>query len=106
MSPVAIKLTKASEEQLTPYADQDVMVAGTFSRQTAEEAKDGYSAYDHLSFRVDSAQLIQIAAGRTRYQKGPKQDANTVITADYEDGYESDGASASFDKDDLDSLDF
>ena len=105
MSPVAIKLTKASEEKLVPYVDQDVMVAGTFTRQTAEEAKDGYSAYDHLSFTVDSAQLIQIAAGRTRYQKGPKVKANDVITADYESGYESDGAAA-FDKSELDGLDF
>ena len=105
MSPVAIKLTKASEEKLLPHTDQDVMVAGTFTRQTAEEPKDGYSAYDHLSFTVDSAQLIQISAGRTRYQKGPKANANTVITSDYESGYESDGAAA-FDKSELDGLDF
>ena len=105
VSPVAIKLTKASEEKLLPYADQDVMVAGTFTRQTAEEPKDGYSAYDHLSFTVDSAQLIKIAAGRTRYQKSAKTKANGVITADYETGYESDGAAA-LSKDDLAALDF
>lgn len=105
MSPAAIKLTKASEEKLLPYVDQDVMVAGTFTRQTAEQPKDGYSAYDHLSFTVDSAQLIQISAGRTRYQKRPKANANNVITSDYESGYETQGG-ASFDKSELDSLDF
>ena len=104
-SPAAIKLTKASEEKLLPYADQDVMVAGTFTRQTAEEPKDGYSAYDHLSFTVDNAQLIKIAAGRTRYQKGAKSKSSGVITADYETGYESDGAAA-FNKDELAALDF
>ena len=104
-SPAAVKLTNTSAKELANYADQDVMVAGTFSRQTSMEGSGDIKPHDHISFSVDSAQVIQIAAGKTRYKTAPKPNVNSVIVADYESGYETDGNS-SLNKDDLDSLDF
>lgn len=106
MAPAAVKLSAASEKLLAAYADQDVMVAGTFTRQTAEEARDGYNPYDHVSFTVDSAQLIQISAGKTRYQKGLKQKPQDLVVSDYETGYESDADAQTDTKKDLSDLDF
>lgn len=106
LSPAAAKLASVSAKEMEPYADQDVMVAGTFSRQTKEEAEGGYNPYDHVSFKVDSAQVIQIAAGRTRYKKGPKTNANELTVPDYESGYETEAQPSTYSKEELADLDF
>lgn len=104
-APAGVKLTKGSADQLEPYADQDVMVSGSFTRHTATEAKDNIAAHDTVSFSVDNAQLIQIAAGRTRYQKGRKESSDATVN-NYESGYETAGGNADEMKQSLKDMDF
>ena len=104
-APAAVKLSGGSVGKLEPYADQDVMVTGSFTRHTGLEQKDGIPAHDSVSFTVDSAQLIQIAAGRTRYQSKRKDSADVVVN-DYEQGFEGNESNAEEMKQSLKDMDF
>ncbi len=89
--PVAVPLSRKSSEDLIAAGatDQDVMLSGVFTRQTNETAEGAIPAHDKISFTVDGAQKIELTATRTRYP-GTKKVVNSAVTADYEDGYDTD----------------
>lgn len=87
VSPAAAKLTGGSAEALAEQNGKDLMVSGRFTRQTGEI---GGNAYDHISFAVSTAVEIRVPGGSPRM--APKAKAsNTVVTADYESGFEEGG---------------
>ena len=87
-SPAAVKLSGGTAKLLADYDGQDVQLCGAFTRYRAEKPEGDIPAHDSVSFAASSGQLIQIAGGRTRYQP-KKQNKSNVITASYEDGYDT-----------------
>lgn len=88
-APAAVKLGSGTKTKLEDYLDQDVMLSGSFTRYTSTEQNGDIPPHDSISFTADSGQLIQIAAGKTRYST-KKGRPNSTATTGYEDEGNSD----------------